>query len=272
MLPVESISTSDYVGDLMLHHLSNIADRVQRVVKAMPSTCEMGEELCMGADGTPTLRIDRLAEDAILEYVNQEKLKWNILSEEAGYIDNGGDRTLVIDPIDGTYNAVIGIPFYSVSLALGSSTMSDVDMAYVRNVVTGDTYQAVKGEGAKLNGRKIHTRPLAKDMVLLIYMGCHASDDTLRCIKKARRTRSLGCSSLELALVAQGTADAFYLKSGQRERAIRVVDIAASALILREAGGDLCDLSGETLDMPFDLKVRSNFLAYGDQSVKGVLL
>ena len=50
------------------------------------------------------------------------------------------------------------------------------------------------------------------------------------------------------------------------------MDIAASALVLREAGGDLVDLSGDALDMPFDLDVRSNFLAYGDQSVKKVLL
>jgi len=255
-----------------MHHLSNMADRVQQVVRSMPTGCDPGEELCMGADGTPTLRIDRLAEDAILEYVNQEKLKWNILSEEAGFIDNGGDRTLVIDPIDGTYNAVIGIPFYSVSLALGHSSMCDVDHAYVRNVVTGDSYQAVKGEGAKLNGRSIHVRPLGRDMVLLMYIGKHATDDTLKIMKKARRTRSLGCSSLELALLAQGSADAVYLKSGQRERAIRVVDIAASALIVREAGGDLVDLSGERLDMRFDLKERSNFLAYGDPSVKEVLL
>ena len=256
----------------MMHHLSNMADRVQRVMRSMPMGCDPGEELCMGADGTPTLRIDRLAEDAILDYVNQEKLKWNILSEEAGFIDNGGDRTLVIDPIDGTYNAVIGIPFYSVSLALGRSSMCDVEHAYVRNVVTGDTYQAAKGEGAKLNGRPIHVRPLAKDMVLLMYVGRHATDDTLRIMKKARRTRSLGCSSLEMALLAQGSADAFYLKSGQRERAIRVVDIAASALILREAGGEIVDLGGERLDMCFDLKERSNFLAYGDPSVKEVLL
>ena len=117
--------------------------------------------------------------------MNQEKLKWNILSEEAGFIDNGGDKTLVIDPIDGTYNAVIGIPFYSVSLALGTSTMSDVNMAYVRNIVTGDSYEAVKGEGAKLNGRKIHVRPLSKDMVLLIYMGRHATEDNFQHVRKA---------------------------------------------------------------------------------------
>lgn len=226
----------------------------------------------MGADGTPTLRIDQLAENVILEYVNQEKLGWNILSEEAGLIDNGGDKTLVIDPIDGTYNAVIGIPFYSVSLALGTASLNDVEMAYVRNLVTGDSYEAEIGKGARKNGKAIHVRKASSDMVLLVYMGRYATDDNYRSALKARRTRSLGCSSLEMALVAQGTADAFYMKSSQRQRAIRVVDIAASALVLREAGGELVDLSGDRLDMDLDLKDRSNFLAYGDPSVKEVLL
>ena len=50
------------------------------------------------------------------------------------------------------------------------------------------------------------------------------------------------------------------------------IDIAASALILREAGGEIVDLEGKVLDMPFDLVARSNFLAYGDPRAKEVLL
>ncbi|MEM2979478.1 MAG: inositol monophosphatase family protein, partial [Methanomassiliicoccales archaeon] len=57
-----------------------------------------------------------------------------------------------------------------------------------------------------------------------------------------------------------------------REKSIRVFDIAASALILREAGGDVVTLSGEPLDMPFDLSARSNFLAFGDRAVKEVII
>jgi fructose-1,6-bisphosphatase/inositol monophosphatase family enzyme len=71
--------------------------------------------------------------------------------------------------------------------------------------------------------------------------------------------------------VAQGSADAYYLHTDTYGKAIRVVDIAAAALILREAGGDLVDLKGKVLDMPFDLAVRSNFLAYGDASMREVL-
>jgi fructose-1,6-bisphosphatase/inositol monophosphatase family enzyme len=257
----------------MMHHLMEIATRVQQVVRSMPTDVEPGEELCMGADGTPTLMIDRLAEDAIIEYVREKKLPWNILSEEAGIIDNGGERTLVIDPIDGTYNAVLGIPIYSVSLALGKRSLNDIELGYVRNIVTGDSYSAEKGKGAFLNGKRIRTRKPDSDCIFsLAYMGRFAAPENFQVALKSRRTRSLGCSSLELALVAQGKADAYYLNTTRYEKSIRVVDIAAAALILREAGGDLWDLEGKRLDMPFDLETRCNILAYGNECVKEVLL
>lgn len=77
---------------------------------------------------------------------------------------------------------------------------------------------------------------------------------------------------MEMALVAQGRFDAYYFNTEVYEKGIRVVDIAASALILREAGGDIVDLKGRRLDMPFDLSARSNFLAYGDPRVKELML
>jgi hypothetical protein len=116
----------------MMHHLAEMASRVRRAVRTLPQHMDAGEELYIGADGSPTLQIDKVAEDVILGYVNEEHLKWNILSEEAGLIDNSGDRTLVIDPIDGTYNAVMGVPFYSVSLALGTNRLSDIEYGLVQ--------------------------------------------------------------------------------------------------------------------------------------------
>ena len=72
-------------------------------------------------------------------------------------------------------------------------------------------------------------------------------------------------------MVAKGSADGYYFNADHYDKSIRVIDIAASALILREAGGEIVDLSGNRLDMPFDLKVRSNFLAYGDEDGQGGL-
>src|SRR5439155_707517 len=81
-----------------------------------------------GADGAPSTRIDRLAEETVLRVLDYEGAALNVLSEEAGFIDRGGKAILVLDPIDGTHNAIRGIPTYSVSLAIGHELHS-VDIA-----------------------------------------------------------------------------------------------------------------------------------------------
>ena len=106
----------------------------------------------------------------------------------------------------------------------------------------------------------------------LVYLGRHAGSETMKVVKRAGRVRSMGCASLEMCMVAQGKFDAYYMNCDIHEKSIRVVDIAASALVLREAGGELVDLQGRRLDMPFVLTARSNFLAFGDPRVREVLL
>ena len=72
---------------------------------------------------------------------------------------------------------------------------------------------------------------------------------------------------MEMALVANGATDGFLMQSDSYNRSMRVVDIAASALILREAGGEVYTLDGNLLDMPFDLTTRMNFLAVSNRIV-----
>jgi fructose-1,6-bisphosphatase/inositol monophosphatase family enzyme len=105
-----------------------------------------------------------------------------------------------------------------------------------------------------------------------MYLGRYAAQRTYKAARASQRSRSFGCSSLEMCLVAEGKADAFLLDCELYEKSIRIVDIAASALILREAGGKLIDLEGNDLDMPFDLATRANFLAYGDERMREALL
>ena len=250
-----------------------MARKVREAERALPYTYDRGKEIALGADGTPTSSLDKLAEDAILEVVMERDLPFNILSEEAGMINRGKDRTLVIDPIDGTQNAIMGVPFYSVSLALGTKSMKDVEVALVQNLVTGDTYYAEKGMGAYLNGARIRVRSCSpQDIMFLMYMGLYSAPETFQIMKRARRSRALGCASLEMCLVAEGRADAYYINCDVYEKAIRVVDIAASALVLREAGGEIVSLDGRSLDMGFNLKERSNYLAYGDEKIRKVVM
>ena len=258
---------------ITMETLSQIADAVQSAIEKIPGSKCRGEEVCMGADGTPTSQIDKVAENAALMYIQSQKLPLNILSEEIGYVDNGAEETLVMDPIDGTSNAIAGIPYYTISLAVGRSALSDIRLGYLRNPVTGDEYTAESGKGAFKNGCPIRVREaVMDDLFIMIYMGNGAHQDAFALAKRVKSSRSLGCASLEMAIVGEGEADGFLMKSEKYTRAIRIVDIAASTIILREAGGEVYDLEGNVLDMPFDLEHRSNFIAVGDMRVYQLII
>ena len=102
----------------MIAELALIAAAVREKVLSLPVSTDIGAELCMGADGTPTSLIDKIAEDVILEKLDELGLDVNVLSEEAGYIDRGGTKTLVMDPVDGTFNCIMGLPLYETAQAL----------------------------------------------------------------------------------------------------------------------------------------------------------
>ncbi|MCI4367707.1 MAG: hypothetical protein L3K08_08145, partial [Thermoplasmata archaeon] len=89
--------------------------------------------------------LDRIAEASLIRALDAEGLDWNLLSEEAGIVPRGGTRTLVVDPIDGSHNALRGLPFSTVSLALGSTDLEGIDAGVVRDLSTGSTYWAGRG-------------------------------------------------------------------------------------------------------------------------------
>jgi len=259
----------------MDQELLDMAKLVTKKVLAVPQN-QRGKQVAMGADGTPTSYIDKIAEDVIIQFMDEKDIQANLLSEEVGFIDRGYDDVLVIDPVDGTFNAVQGIPFFSISIARGKKMLSDLDTGLVLNMVSGDVYYAEKGKGAFLNGQPIHVREPGNSMVLMAYMGSSASPRTYELAAKFRRIRILGAASLDLCAVASGIADAYYFESLPVERGLRVMDIAAGVLILREAGGEAYFPNSNTpkdeiLDMPLSLKVRKNIMAIGSNKALEVL-
>ena len=253
--------------------LENIADVVTEKVRLLPESFGGHEEVGMGASGSATSKIDKFAEDIIIDLIKDEKVRLNILSEEAGFIDFKGEKTLVIDPVDGTANYHARIPFYSVSLAIGKNKLSDITHGLVKNIVSGETYYAEKGKGAWLNGKKIQTRHFKRgESLFLSYVGNSTDPITWKVVEVPRRVRSLGCASLEMCHVARGKADGYYFNCMDYKKCMRIVDIAASALVLREAGGEVYDLQGQALDMNFNLDERVNFLALGDKSTKEMIM
>jgi fructose-1,6-bisphosphatase/inositol monophosphatase family enzyme len=230
---------------------------------------KFGHTVGLGADGTITKYIDKIAEDAAINYLKKSKTRINILSEEIGFIDNKGKFTFVLDPIDGTRNAYRGIPFYSVSLAIGKSKLSDVEYGIVKNIPTGDIFTAEKDHGAYLNGIKIATPEIPDNEPLSsLALGKNYDKVTISLAKKDK-VRSLGSASLEMCMVAIGALDYYVIG----KEYLRIIDIASSTLILREAGGFVKNIYGEELDMAFNLHERSSVVAAcSEDAIKRIIV
>ena len=218
---------------------SSIREMVGRHVAA--------EMVRMGADGTPTKSIDRAAEDAVLDELRASGLGFKVLSEEAGeaLIGERQDYFLHLDPLDGTFNAIAGIPFYSVSIYI---SQGDFHFGYVCDLFRGSKYYAETGRGAyadpggrlKVSSNSDLPRFSISAYTLRPHTGriCAVGD-------AVRRIRTLGSTALEMALVASGRLDAFVDLRGM----MRVVDVAAGKLLIEEAGGTVSDANGEKLNL-----------------------
>ena len=207
----------------------------------------------VGADGTPTKLIDKVAEDIAIEKIQESSLPVNLLSEEIGFMDFGGIYTIILDPIDGTRNAVRGIPFYAVSVAIGKDRLKDTEYGIVINIPTGDTFFAEKGKGAYLNNHRIISpQYIPKKPLYSIMMSENIPEFIFD-----NHIRSLGAASLELSLVAMGAIDCFMCAKDY----LRVTDLAAGTLIVREAGGFVYDIEGRELDMNLDVTERTSVIA-----------
>ncbi|MDY6985193.1 MAG: inositol monophosphatase family protein [Candidatus Thermoplasmatota archaeon] len=222
---------------------------------------DLSSVIGMGASRSETRAIDKMAEDMIIESFPE----FSILSEEAGFIDRHSDEILVVDPIDGTKNAVRGLPFYTVSIAVGKKTLSDISFGFVENPVTREIFHAERGKGSYVGKDKL--RPLdSKEELAMLSMDPESYKHAGKLRALGYDIRSIGCSSLEMCYVATGAANAYL----HAKKSLRVIDIAASLLFLREAGGE-CYAFGtsEKLDKPLTLEERFGLLALkGGESVE----
>ena len=254
---------------------NRIIEEAQEAVKPLVGRAEAGKVVKMGADGTPTKLIDIVAEEKVVEVLEDAERPVTLISEEIGRfkIGNGpSEAVFVVDPLDGTRNALKKIPAYGISIAvadpLGISksvtdhdklTISDVEIGFVKNFATGDIYNAQKGKGAYLNGNKI--RPSQKTDVsgssigAYIYRAEMSKIDKL--CKTVRSMRILGSVAIELCYVADGTYDAFLDVRGN----LRIVDIAAAKLIVEESNGVVTDENCKPLKNGLNVIDRTSIVA-----------
>ena len=188
------------------------------------------------------------AEDAIVATIRGAFPGHAILGEESGHIagarDGSGYKWLV-DPIDGTVNFVHGFPYYAISIALLHGT--DTTHAVVFDPVHDECFTAVKGKGAKRNGAPMRVSACTDLAQALVGTVVPARGDPKlaaylpsfnHLAGKCAGVRRAGSCALDLAHLAAGRLDAFWVMN------LRSWDVAAGALLVREAGGRVGDFAG----------------------------
>ncbi|MDD2778329.1 MAG: bifunctional fructose-bisphosphatase/inositol-phosphate phosphatase [Methanocellales archaeon] len=229
----------------------DVSNAVQEAISNIFGKIDSGDVLYMGADGTPTTKIDDVAERAAVRILKEDGRPFNIISEEMGNmtLGEGAEFTIVLDPVDGTYNAIHGIPFYSFSMAIGRNDLSQIYYGYIRDLVTGDVYLAEKARGAFLNGRQIRVSNNTKEY-------CVSTSSQIS-LEKNCKIRLLGSVALELCYVASQKLDAVI----DNRNYLRVTDIAAGKLIVEEAGGMVTDCMNKPLKLPLDVRQKMSIIA-----------
>jgi myo-inositol-1(or 4)-monophosphatase len=188
--------------------------------------------------------VDSLAETEIIRELRRAFPDVAILAEESGAMGKG-KQTFVIDPLDGTSNYLRGFPHFCISIALVEH--GEPTDGVIFDPLRNELFTASRGAGATLNDKKLRVGD-RKDLTgSLLVTGfpprerarlpaqLHAIQSLLLEAEDVRRT---GSAALDLAYVAAGRADAYF------EAGVKAWDIAAGILLVREAGGRVCDYRG----------------------------
>jgi myo-inositol-1(or 4)-monophosphatase len=227
----------------------------------------------VGAGGDTSKRIDLAAEKALIDCLGKHEVSCTLVSEEAGTKQIGfgsSEIHVVTDPVDGTTNAVHGLPFSANVIAVSTSPrLRDVETAIVHDIIHDVIYTAQKNRGAFKNGELIKPSETSKieDAVIGVDLNTFKIDELLAKLKGLYRVgkhfRHFGANALEICYVADGSTDAFIDIRGK----LRVTDMVASYLILREAGGILVSLEGKELDAPLTATQRLSFIAASNKNI-----
>ena len=189
----------------------------------------------------PVTTADHAADARLKDMLTGSYPDYGWLSEET--VDSkkrlNKDRVWVVDPLDGTKEFIEGVPHFVVSVALVENGEPILGVLY--NPVTTETFTAVKGQGAMLDGEKIKCSKKEKSDEMVIFNSRSETrsglwdpfQDTFKELK------AIGSVAYKLGLTAAGRADIFASLRPKNEW-----DICAGNCIINEAGGKLVDLYG----------------------------
>lgn len=197
---------------------------------------------------------DLKAETCLREELGRGRPDFGMLMEESGATENGDpDHRWIVDPLDGTLNFLHGIPHFCISIGVEQRTVSagrerrEIVSALVYDPIHDNSYWAEKGQGAFINDRRLRVSGRRDLGDAVIGSGLpprgRINDDAFR-IKTAALTEKVaslrysGSSALDLAYVAAGNFDGFWIEG------LEPWDLAAGILLVREAGGFVTDAVG----------------------------
>lgn len=189
---------------------------------------------------------DRESEAAVVSVLRQRFPEHRIVGEEGGASAGGsGEYQWLIDPLDGTTNFLQGLPIFAVSIACRRG--EDLLAAVVHDPIADIWFTATRGGGAFRDGERLRVsdRPGLAGAFLATgfpFRARGALDTYLAGFRdvflRSRAIRRCGAAAIDLAHTAAGVYDGFF------EFRLSPWDVAAGALLIREAGGALCDLDG----------------------------
>lgn len=192
---------------------------------------------------------DKQAEKYVLQKIFKVFPNSSIITEETGEYRKDDSLCWILDPLDGTTNYAHGFPWFCVSIGLHQDGQPRAGIIY--QPVTGDIFFAEAGKGSTLNGKciRVSTTNVIQDSLLGTGFYYAKGSDLNREMQifgrvqeKALGVRRPGSAALDLAYVACGRYDGFW------ERGLNCWDVAAGALLVTEAGGQVSDYSGKTFD------------------------
>ena len=172
---------------------------------------------------------DLKTEKTIINELKKARPNYSIISEEKGTEQNNDmNNTWIIDPIDGTINFLHGVPHFAISLALKNK--EEIIAGLIFDPIKNETFYAEKNNGAYFNNKRVRVSTKNNLNDCLFVTG---GKDNFEIKIPYRKT---GCAALDMAYVACGRYDGYFQKN------LKLWDVAAGIIIVREAGGIINDI------------------------------
>ena len=212
---------------------------------------------------------DKKSEARITEVINSYFPEHNLLGEEGGSLNRKSDYVWIVDPVDGTVNYAHSLPIFCVSIAL--EIKGEVAMGVVLSPLINEKFWAVRGEGAYLNGKRIHVSEIEslKDGMLVTGFPYAAKENVDHCldhfinfVREGLPVRRLGSAAMDICYLACGRFDGFW------EVDLNPWDVAAAYLILTEAGGKVTDFFGNNYSIYNKQILASNGRKIHDEMIE----